>query len=79
MFAPSLLLEQLTWGVAGDDVVQEYDYSEVYAPLNLNIGHCRLSIAAPIKLLQNEDPSSWSNIRVATKYPNLKLRSIWLF
>ena len=58
-------------GIAGDDVVQEYDYSEVYAPLNLNIGHCRLSIAAPINLLKNEDPSSWSNIRVATKYPNL--------
>ena len=57
-------------GIAGDDVVQEYDYSEVYAPLNLNIGHCRLSIAAPINLLKNEDPSSWSNIRVATKYPN---------
>ena len=61
-------------GIAGDDVVQEYDYSEVYAPLNLNIGHCRLSIAAPINLLQNEDPSSWSNIRVATKYPNLTKR-----
>ena len=61
-------------GIAGDDVVQEYDYSEVYAPLNLNIGHCRLSIAAPINLLRNEDPSSWSNIRVATKYPNLTKR-----
>ena len=61
-------------GIAGDDVVQEYDYSEVYAPLNLNIGHCRLSIAAPINLLKNEDPSSWSNIRVATKYPNLTKR-----
>jgi len=61
-------------GIAGDDVVQEYDYSEVYAPINLNIGHCRLSIAAPINLLKNEDPSSWSNIRVATKYPNLTKR-----
>ena len=58
-------------GISGDDVIQEYDYSEIYAPLNLNIGHCRLSIAAPINLLKNEDPSSWSNIRVATKYPNL--------
>ena len=61
-------------GIAGDDVVQEYDYSEVYAPLNLNIGYCRLSIAAPINLLKNEDPSSWSNIRIATKYPNLTKR-----
>ena len=61
-------------GIAGDDVVQEFDYSEVYAPLNLNIGHCRLCLAAPMKLLKNEDPSSWSNIRVATKYPNLTKR-----
>ena len=58
-------------GIAGDDVIQEYDYSEVYAPLDLNIGHCRLSVAAPIKFLKKDDPSTWSNIRVATKYPNL--------
>ena len=58
-------------GIAGDDVIQEYDYSEVYAPLNLNIGHCRLSVAAPAKFLRKDDPSTWSNIRVATKYPNL--------
>tara|TARA_Y100001936_G_C15928777_1_gene588172 strand:+ start:340 stop:993 length:654 start_codon:yes stop_codon:yes gene_type:complete len=58
-------------GIAGDDVVQEFDYSEVYAPLNLNIGHCRLSVAALKKLLKEEDPSTWSNIRVATKYPNI--------
>lgn len=58
-------------GIAGDDVIQEYNYSEVYAPLDLNIGHCRLSVAAPNKFLKKDDPSSWSNIRVATKYPNL--------
>ena len=58
-------------GIAGDDVIQEYDYSEVYAPLDLNIGHCRLSVAAPTKFLKKDDPSTWSNIRVATKYPNL--------
>ena len=58
-------------GIAGDDVIQEYDYSEVYAPLELNIGHCRLSVAAPIRLIKKDDPSTWSNIRVATKYPHL--------
>jgi ATP phosphoribosyltransferase len=61
-------------GIAGDDVIQEYEYSEVYAPLDLNIGYCRLSVAAPIKLIKKEDPSTWSNIRVATKYPNLTKR-----
>ena len=58
-------------GISGDDVVQEYDYSEVYAPLDLNIGHCRLSVAAPTNFLRKDDPSTWSSIRVATKYPNL--------
>ena len=58
-------------GIAGDDVVQEFNYSEVYAPINLNIGHCRLSVAALKTLLSKEDPKTWSNIRVATKYPNL--------
>ena len=58
-------------GIAGDDVVHEFDYSEVYAPLDLNIGHCRLSVAALESLLEKEDPATWSNIRIATKYPNL--------
>ena len=61
-------------GIAGDDVIQEYRYSEVYAPLDLNIGHCRLSVAAPLRLIKKEDPSTWSKIRVATKYPNLTKR-----
>ena len=58
-------------GIAGDDVVQEFDYSEVYAPIDLKIGYCRLSVAAMEDLLKNEEPSTWSNIRVATKYPNI--------
>ena len=58
-------------GIAGEDVIKEFDYSEIYAPLDLNIGHCRLSVAALKTLLKKEDPETWSNIRVATKYPNI--------
>ena len=58
-------------GIAGEDVIKEYNYSEIYAPLELNIGHCRLSVAALKTLLKKEDPATWSNIRVATKYPNI--------
>tara|TARA_B100000686_G_C16702387_1_gene924223 strand:+ start:278 stop:931 length:654 start_codon:yes stop_codon:yes gene_type:complete len=58
-------------GIAGDDVIQEFDYSEVYTPLNLKIGQCRLSVAALKLLLKDEDPNTWSNIRIATKYPNI--------
>ena len=58
-------------GIAGEDVIREFNYSEVYAPLNLNIGHCKISVAALKSLLKKEDPETWSNIRVATKYPNI--------
>ena len=58
-------------GIAGSDVIEEFDYSEVYSPIDLKIGRCRLSVAAPKRLLKEEDPSTWSNIRVATKYPNI--------
>ena len=58
-------------GVCGSDVIEEFNYSEIYTPLDLNIGHCRLSVAALKTLLKKEDPLIWSNIRVATKYPNL--------
>jgi len=58
-------------GIAGEDVINEFDYSEIYAPLDLNIGHCRISVAARKSLLKKEDPETWSNIRIATKYPNI--------
>ena len=58
-------------GIAGEDVINEFDYSEVYAPINLNIGHCRISVAAPKILINEADPSTWSNVRIATKYPNI--------
>ena len=61
-------------GIAGEDVIQEFDYSEIYAPLNLNIGHCKISVAAIKSLLKKENPTTWSNIRVATKYPNITKR-----
>ncbi|NCY25022.1 MAG: ATP phosphoribosyltransferase, partial [Alphaproteobacteria bacterium] len=37
-------------GVAGSDVLLEFDYPDLYAPLNLDIGHCRLALAAPVGL-----------------------------
>ena len=34
-------------GVAGSDVTEEFDYPELYAPVDLKIGQCRLSVAMP--------------------------------
>lgn len=61
-------------GVAGNDVLMEFDYPEIYAPLDLNIGHCRLSVAEPADLAGKDDPSRWSHVRVATKYPHITRR-----
>lgn len=58
-------------GVVGSDVLMEFDYSELYAPVDLDIGHCRISVAEPGALAEGDDPGSWSHVRVATKYPNL--------
>lgn len=58
-------------GVAGSDVTEEFDYPELYAPVDLKIGQCRLSVAMPEAELAREKPRQWSHVRVATKYPNL--------
>ena len=57
-------------GIVGSDVVEEFDYSELYAPVDLDIGHCRLSVAEP-QDAADEDEAALSHIRVATKYPQL--------
>ena len=61
-------------GVAGNDVLMEFDYPELYAPVDLGIGVCRLSVAAPRDMVAAEDPARWSHIRVATKYPAITRR-----
>ncbi len=58
-------------GIVGSDVIEEFGYTELYAPVDLGIGHCRISVAEPAALAAQDDPSSWSHVRVATKYPNL--------
>jgi ATP phosphoribosyltransferase len=61
-------------GVAGNDVLMEFDYGEIYAPLDLGIGHCRLAVAAPADGAVREAPERWSHVRVATKYPEITRR-----
>jgi ATP phosphoribosyltransferase len=59
-------------GIAGNDVLMEFDFTELYAPVDLGIGICRLSVAQPAAL--PDDMSSLSHVRVATKYPSLTRR-----
>lgn len=61
-------------GVAGNDIIMEFDYRELYSPLDLALGHCRLVTAEPADLASSDDPSRWSHVRVATKYPRITQR-----
>jgi ATP phosphoribosyltransferase len=60
-------------GIVGSDVIDEFDYSDLYAPVDLNFGHCRLSVAEPADEAACPQPRP-SHIRVATKYPNITRR-----
>jgi ATP phosphoribosyltransferase len=55
-------------GIVGSDVLDEFAYGELYAPVDLGIGRCRISIAEPTGAAPQ---GSASHVRVATKYPNL--------
>lgn len=57
-------------GIVGSDVVEEFAYSDLYAPVDLDIGHCRLSVAEPA----GAQSAATSHLRVASKYPNLTRR-----
>ncbi len=57
-------------GIVGKDTLMEQD-KDLYEPLDLKFGYCRMMVAEPVGLARDDDPSSWSNIRIATKYPNV--------
>mgnify|MGYP000367319914 CR=1 FL=1 len=54
-------------GVAGFDVIKEFNYPELYIPIDLKIGSCHLSIAEP-KIYNKKDNIQ---LKIATKYPNI--------
>ena len=58
-------------GIVGSDVIEEFDYAELYAPVDLDIGHCHLAVAEPKGA---STTNGASHLRVATKYPNLTRR-----
>ncbi len=60
-------------GIVGKDVLLEQE-PDVYEPLDLGFGACRLVVAEPRQLRERDDPSKWSWVRVATKYPRLTER-----
>ncbi len=60
-------------GIVGKDLILEQG-RDVYEPLDLGFGACRLVVAEPGALRSRDDPRTWSSLRVATKYPRLTER-----
>jgi len=60
-------------GIAGKDVLLEQE-RDIYEPLDLGIGICRMVVAEPKELGKKDNPRHWTHIRVATKYPNITLK-----
>jgi ATP phosphoribosyltransferase len=60
-------------GIVGKDILLEQE-PDVYEPVDLGFGFCRLVIAEPKDLWERDDPAKWSWLRVATKYPTLTER-----
>ena len=57
-------------GVSGKDVLTEQG-RDLYEPLDLKFGFCRMVLAEPKELRAEDDPSKWTHIRVATKFPKI--------
>jgi ATP phosphoribosyltransferase len=60
-------------GVAGKDILAE-EKKDLYEPLDLGIGCCRMVVAEPKEMVRGDNPERWTHIRVATKYPNITLK-----
>lgn len=55
-------------GIAGKDVLMEYEGDGLYELLDLKIGRCHLMVAEPAALASQDNPETWTRLRIATKY-----------
>jgi ATP phosphoribosyltransferase len=55
-------------GIAGKDVLMEYDGDSLYELMDLRIARCRMMVAEPASLASRDDPRNWTRLRIATKY-----------
>src|SRR3954469_13547562 len=61
-------------GICGADVLMEFDYDQIYAPLDLGIAKCRVSVAEPKGTAGSDDPNRSARITGASQYPNTTRR-----
>ena len=72
--ATFILFGAAHFGIAGLDVLMEFDNPQIYSPVDLNVGHCRMIVAEPLDMAPDDNPKRWSHIRIATKYPEITRR-----
>ena len=61
------------FGIVGSDALLEHGTQNIYNPIDLNIGHCRLVVAGfadSPDLFSKHFNNHKGRIRIATKYPN---------
>jgi ATP phosphoribosyltransferase len=61
-------------GIAGKDVMLEHGGEGLYQPVDLNIGRCRMCVAAPLGFDYANAVRRGARLRVATKYVNVATR-----
>jgi len=57
-------------GIVGKDILLEQQ-KDIYEPLDLKFGFCRLVVAQPKDRQHTDNALHWSNLKVATKFPRL--------
>jgi len=57
-------------GVSGSDVLAEQG-ADLYEPLDLGYGYCRMVVAEPKELSEKDNPEEWTHVVIATKFPNI--------
>ena len=72
--ATFILFGAAHFGIAGQDVLMEFDNPQIYSPVDLNVGNCRIIVAEPADMAPDDNPQRWSHIRIATKYPEITRR-----
>jgi ATP phosphoribosyltransferase len=61
-------------GIVGKDVLLEHGGDNLAELLDLGLARCRLVVAERRALAEEDDPSRWQRLRVATKYPGIARR-----
>ena len=57
-------------GIVGKDILLEQQ-KDIYEPLDLKFGLCRLVVAQPVERQRPLESLHWSNMKVATTFPRL--------